>query len=67
MQDTDLCKAKATIKIGRHTEAEVECGLRANHLDGEGLRNHVASNDVEAVDEKTGKACEEASIIFTWR
>lgn len=57
MPDTELCQNKATIAIGRHTEADVECGLELNHEE----RNHVASNPTRTTDGG------EATIIFTWK
>ena len=63
MPDTEnTCKAKATITIGRHTEADVECGLEENHDE----RNHVTSQPTEAKDAATGKVGP-ATLIFTWR
>jgi hypothetical protein len=61
MPDTEkTCDAKATVAIGRFTDADVECGLGPLH---EGL--HVASEVKKAIDKRTKKETD-ATIIFTW-
>ena len=60
--EIETCKSKVTIAIGRHTEADVECGLEEGHEDEE----HVNAQDTTAKDSKTGKESK-STIIFTWR
>jgi hypothetical protein len=62
MPDTEgTCGAKATVAIGRFTDADVECGRKPGHEE----ELHVASETKKAIDKRTGKESD-ATLIITW-
>lgn len=64
MPDTEkraTCDAKATVDIGKFTEATVECGRDPGHEE----KLHVASEVKKATDKRTGKESN-ATLIITW-
>lgn len=57
--DTEICGEKGTLRLGTHTEVDVECGLEAN----EHGEYHQAGQTLS----EGGDGAPNAVVTFRWR